>query len=451
MLGNKSNHPGLLDPFAIDSIGKYLDPTHPEVCRMQLMGDPRGENAPNARLIRRVYSTMFVESMHELDDAEQMLCVPIRGSEEVARKLQGNERLPTVVLVEFANGATLTLKQQLVGPLAVTCTIESVQRETKVMYGKLEPAHGAAVNNLFSIAASPAAAAEAARAHAEAEPVFAKHVKHTFEEFHELPVWLTEHMRALGQDLYRLHALSTAAVGQGMRRQFYLDVAKVRHLTDAKRYRKLRSVVTGVMHKASGSCLCHAHQSENVKSNTNPRSMEFSISICGHAFVTHEGRLCCPRHSQCEPLGSKAFPGICARDLHVDIKCLHEKSPKQTSSTDHIGLSLSLPTEKWADALRDFACCACTLSPAHTEVSEPDAKNIRATMDAVMVALATQRFTQGHNDAKLAERDPEAVWLLRDGSVTYNEKEGKMKGKRLTMENREIADTHGFLFKRTRS
>lgn len=91
------------------------------------------------------------------------------------------------------------------------------------------------------------------------------------------------------------------------------------------------------------------------------------------------------------------------------------------------------------------------MSPVNAEVSEPLAHAHRSTMDALMTALSTRRLSEGHLDSVLLERDPEAVWLLRDGGAAYNERDDKMKGKRLTDANRQLADTHGFLFKRTRS
>lgn len=443
MFGRKSNHPGFLDAFAIDSIGQYLGPEDPEQHRQQLMSDPNDEDAPTASLSRRTYEPIPIEHMHALSDAEQMLCIPIRGSDEVARKLSCDERVLGSVVVRFRDGARLTLKQQKTNPLSLGLLLESADKSMKGMTAVLDPSQGLALNKLFTV--SPAVASAEST-----DPVTAKHVQHRFGEYHELPVWLTEHMRTLGQDLYRLHALTTAAEAQGSRRQFYLDVAKVRHLRDPKKHKSFRSIVTGTLHKASGGCLCAAHQLPPVKSRTEHRCTDFTIAICGHHFVEHEGKTRCPIHKQCDPLGSTTFPGVCGRDLRVELKCMHHAATVQTATTDNMGLWLSLPTEKWTEALRDFACCACAMSPPEAELSDAQSIEYKASMDAAMAVLETHRATNGHIDTDLISKDAEAVFLLRDASVTYNLREGKMRGKRLTLENREIADSHGHLFKRTK-
>lgn len=219
MVGKKCKYPGFLDAHAIDSIGKCLDLNSPETHRLLLMGDPNGADAPSCRLHRRTFKSIFVDELHDLGAAAQALCIPLRGRDEVAIRLDAEDRVLGSVVVTFKSGATLTLRQQQATPLGVMLLINPVDdRPPIVMEAVLDAMHGVALNKLFT----PTTVASASTPPTHVEPVIAKHVKYE----HELPVWLTEHMRTLGQDLFRLHVLATAAAPQGSHRQFYLDVAK---------------------------------------------------------------------------------------------------------------------------------------------------------------------------------------------------------------------------------
>ena len=87
-LGALANHPGFMQPLSIDSVGWYIDETSPEQCRARLL------SGTGLHLVykMRQYDVLFCEAAEKLPSEQRRQCLAVRGSNEMARRLDPTER-----------------------------------------------------------------------------------------------------------------------------------------------------------------------------------------------------------------------------------------------------------------------------------------------------------------------------------------------------------------------
>ena len=505
---DKLGRPGLLSPHAIDSIGTLLCPTvrggplaagNPlaETYRSVLVDVPADDAPmavgayPRVRAQLRTHETVMVEEAEALPPRQRLVCIAIRGTDELARRLDPEERALADLVVQLdAEGAQLVVRQQphplrvvIVLTPARTAAADAVAAPKRsVLEATLNEADAATLSVLFEGAGKgrlghvPPDAATAFRVVCEPRPGRAARDPYVL-----LPVWITEHLATLAQDLFRLHVLATAAVPQGTSRLLYFDRATVVRNTDPRFYgNREHTLIRCPLHAASSACVCSLHGG----SCTTPfRHLEFRIEICGAKFIESNGRRCCPRHcaEKIDCQESRLFPGVCTRCLRVELWCCHEcehafvpadavAPPPRAARADR-GVRIPMthllvnplddmpkPAQgAWMyESVVDLAACACAL--AKQAEASPDGKtasltatlDLKADADNVMAALERECHSRGHVDAQLGVLDQSAVWMLRRGGCKYRKGCLKMvmdgKKRRAAGDPIDVGTTHGHLF-----
>ena len=497
----KLGRPGLLSPHAIDSIGTLLCPavrggplsaSNPmaETYRSMLIDVPAADAPaadvgafPRVRAQLRTHETVTVEEAEALPPRQRLSCVAIRGTAELARRLDPGERAMADLVVQLdAEGAQFVVRQQP-DPLRVVFMLPPARTadataapKRSVLEATLDAADAATLSVLFE------GAGKGRLGHVPQEPVAAfcvvcepKAGRAARAPYTLLPIWLTEHLATLAQDVFRLHCLATAAVPQGTSRLLYFDRATVVRNNDPRFYKgREHTVIKCPLHAASSACVCALHG----RSCTTPfRHLEFRIEICGAKFTERNGRRCCPRHCA-ETIGcqeSHVFPGVCTRCLRVDLWCCHESSehtfvqdaPPPSRADRGVRIPMTHLVENqledlpkpapgaWAlESVVDLAACACALA-AQAEAGAKTTSltatlDIKADADNVMAALERECHSLGHIDAQLGVLDQTAVWMLRRGGCKYRKGVQKMvmngKKRRSAGDPIDVAGTHGHLF-----
>lgn len=505
VLGVALNRPGLLSPLAIDSIGTLLCPpakgpmaaANPlaERYRSLLVDRPLLEAGstslyPRVRLQLRTHETVSVESAELLDPRARLSCLAIRGTDEMARRLDPQERALSDLTVELDEcGTTLVVRQQknpqrvvvVLTPSAKTKSAPGERPKRNVLEATLTPAQRSVLSDLFE------GSGKGRLGQLRPEPIDAVYMPPYVPKsvstktdtkttkpppppgngYHLMPTWMTEHLGQVAQDLFRLHALSTAAV-HGRARMLYLDRASV-HRNDDPRFFKdnFHTLIRCALHTASSACVCGLHG----KAATTPfRLLEFRIEMCGAAFVERNGRRCCPRHcgERAHAQESALFQGVCTRSLKVELWCCHERKPvsqgAKPPSASEGGVRIAMtgllenatddlkkpaPGAWMLDSVRELAACACVLAKPASH-NPALALELKADADGVTSALERECHSRGHVDARLGEIDETAVWLLRRGGGAYNRRSQKIEmanKRKLPGDPPSVALTHGHLFK----
>ena len=83
-LGPLVNHPGLMTPHAIDSIGKYLDPSNFDTCRAHLVGGI----GVKVTYCTRMFDVLSCDAVDKLPTDQRRQCIAVRGTNEMARRLE---------------------------------------------------------------------------------------------------------------------------------------------------------------------------------------------------------------------------------------------------------------------------------------------------------------------------------------------------------------------------
>jgi hypothetical protein len=498
----KLGRPGLLMPHAIDSIGTLLcPPAHggplaagnpmAEAYRSMLVDVP-DDDAPTAavgayprvRVQLRTHEIVTVEEAEVLPPRQRLSCVAIRGTAELARRLDPEERAMADLVVQLdAEGTQIVARQQpdprrLVIVLTPARAADAMVPKRSILETTLDAADAATLSALYD------GAGKGRLGHVPSDPVTAFRVvcearpgRDAREPYVLLPVWLTEHLATLAQDLFRLHVLATAAVPQGTSRLLYFDRATVVRNNDPRFYQgKEHTVIRCPLHAASSACVCALHG----RSCTTPfRCLEFRIEICGAAFVERNGRRHCPRHcsEKVDCQESCIFPNVCTRCLRIDLWCCHEREdafvssdappPSRADRGVRIGMAHLIENQltempkpapgAWArEVVVDVASCACALA-AQSEAA-PDGKtasltatlDLKADADGVMAAFERDCHAHGHTDSQLGVLDQTAVWMLRRGGFKYRKTVQKMvtdgKKRRSAGDPVDVGPTHGHLF-----
>ena len=440
---------------------------------------------PRVRAQLRTHETVTVEEAEVLPPRQRLSCVAIRGTDELARRLDPEERAMADLVVQLdAEGAQLVVRQQadprrlvIILTPARAAAADATAHKRSVLETTIDATDAATLSALFE------GAGKGRLGHVPPDPVTAFRVvcearpgRDAREPYVLLPVWITEHLATLAQDLFRLHVLATAAVPQGTSRLLYFDRATVVRNTDPRFYQgKEHTVIRCPLHAASSACVCALHG----RSCATPfRHLEFRIEICGAKFTEINGRRCCPRHCA-ETIGcqeSRVFSGTCTRCLRADLWCCHEREdafvpsdalPPRGARGVRIPMSHLVENQltempkaapgAWArEAVVDLAACACAL--AKQAEASPDAKttsltatlDLKADADNVMAGLERECHSRGHTDAQLGVLDQTAVWLLRRGGSKYKKGVQKIvmdgKKRRAAGDPIDVGKTHGHLF-----
>ena len=435
VLALKVKHPGLLQKSAIDSLGIYLNEINPEQCRHNLV---TASSQLKVHLRCRAYETMFVDASETLSYVKRMQCIPIRGTNEVARRLTPTERGQAELVIEFGEGAVMSVRQQT-NQCNMLVLFTSLLKKKKVLSAILEDCDGAALEKLFE------GAGRGARALIPPEPLNATLVNYKDSAFWTLPLWYTELMAQVAQDVFRLHVLASASSADISRALFVDRVTAHRIDGPNVEYDNVMTVIKAILHKASGGCICHLH---HKKSTTPFRRMEMRFEICGAALVNGK----CPRHCAEDTVctESSTFPGVCAKAFRVELWCTHEL----VQGKPPCGVRVSL-TNMFADkdqplvALRapllDLACCGARLTKSATNAELVD---LEADALQTFAEIYRLRFEEGRSGEDMRHRDAAAVWLLRKGGVSIGT-DGKFKGAKVQAELQTLAQTHGHLFRKT--
>lgn len=433
LAGASVKHPGLVKEHAIDSIGKYIDPVNDERARLMLM-DVKAE-VPKVTLKKKTHAILSVKKSESLDDRQRLLCVPIRGTADVARRLDPDEDALSELTIKLANGASLLLRQHR-DPMRIVLTVTSVTNEKKTLEGALKAEHAKVLHSCFQGAGIGLLGA------VPDEPIVARKVAlKQGRGFYELPVWLTEHLATVAQDIFRVHSLISGAE-QFVSRIIFAEKACV--FTFEPTVDDPRVLIKLVLHPASGGCLCHLHRRE---STSQFKQLEFRIKICDQKLQrTLNGCMSCPRHSspddEKEPFQAVNInPGYCCERVNFELWCCHDRTKEPRAG---LSIPLTVP-DTWMQApLRNLASACCAL----TRTDDPGVPDLKATVDAEMDYIQRERKARRHTDSTLNALDQTTVWLFRnDPSVGIN-KAGKLTGKRVSNEFQKIVPTHGHLFKR---
>ena len=443
-LGRATKHPGLLSEKAIDSVGRYLDEdARAEASRAQLVGG--GGQGVRVEFRSRRFDVLTVEAADKLPSEQRRHCVAIRGTNEVARRLDASQRGAAELQVTLRNGATLALRQSKRAERMVVL-ITSAQGKKKALDAVLGADDASALAALFVAAArrAPAVAEgggsaggagpSAASSGASSPPSGARSrwVKMADGGFWVLPAWYAEACALVAQDVFRLHAL-VSATSQHISRALFVDRVTAHRVVSGPVERH-HTLVKAVLHRASGGCACALHK---AAAPTQPfKCLEVRWEFCGCALDAH-GK--CDRHYLAErPTASAAFPKVCMAGLKCELHCAHD---------ERAGLRMPLlandPKMDLGFAqrfLRDLAACGAHLMAegAHDELATDVAQ--------LMQELEAQRVLHNHVGETMLQRDVSAVYLLRTRAAVST-KRGKFE-QGVRADCNAILKTHKLLFRK---
>ncbi len=419
-LGPLVDHPGLMQPHSIDSIGHYIDELNPDPCR---------ERLTTALGVHATYSVstfdlLTCEAADKLPTAQRRRCTAVRGTNEMARRLEPHERGCVEIRVGFGGGGMFVVRKHQ-DPGRVIVLFTSVNKKRKALDATLPPDAAPALERLFE---------EAARG--QRQTPFTPQSTTRFVQLAEgsywwLPAWYAEAVAQLAQDVFRLHAF-VSAISPNVSRALYMDRVTGHRLARGEVHQH-RTLVKGVLHRASGGCACHLHR-DAVAAEKFSR-LEFRIEFCGCALV--DGK--CPTHSlEEQPRQSTRFPGICLLGLKVELRCAHAEGKAG------LRVPLDVRDEKMQlefakEFVHDVASCGARLMEENPSYSE-----LKLDMDAAYAHLNDLRLQHAHLTDLILQRDVLAVDLLRHGGVVN--RSGRFSG-RVRAECNAILKTHKHLFR----
>ena len=426
-LGPLVDHPHLMQPHAIDSIGKYLDETRFDEMRARLAS---GDGVSLVYRVRK-FDVISCDAADQLPSAQRRQCVAVRGTGELARRLEPGERGIAEVVATLPGGATLAVRQNRnAHRLVVICT-KADKKTRKVLDALLGPDDAPWLQHFFE------EAARGQRQAAVAPSVATRLV--TLESggaFWELPAWYAEKVAQLAQEVFRLHAF-VSAISQNVSRALFVDRVTAHRLTRGQP-EDHRTLIKGALHRASGGCACLLHKSAAPAERFV--RLEFRMEFCGCALGAN-GR--CPTHCLAEHTPQSAkFPGVCMLGLKVELRCAHEQAP--TGATGGVRLPLDVRDAKMDLAFArpfvlDVASCGARLM-----APDPPYADLQLDADAAFAELNDLRLQHAHTGDQILQRDVIAVHLLRKRTRLH--KSGRFAG-RVSAECSAILKTHKHLFK----
>jgi hypothetical protein len=418
--GPLAEHPGLMQPHSIDSIGHYLDELNPDGCRERLAT----AFGVQATYSVSAYDLLTCETADKLPTAQRRQCTAVRGTNEMARRLEPHERGCVEIKLSFSSGGTLVVrKHHEAGRVILLLT--SVNKKRKALEATLPPNDAPMLATLFE---------EAARGQRQAAfvpRVSTRLVELPTGSYWWLPAWYAEAMALLAQDIFRMHAF-VSAISPNVSRALYVDRATAHRLERGDVYQH-RTLIKGVLHRASGACACHLHR--DAVTADKFQHLEFRIEFCGCALANGK----CPTHSKEEqPWQSTRFPGICLLGLKLELRCAHAEGKAG------LRVPLDVRNEKMQlafakEIVHDIASCG-----AHLIRPSPSCSELRIDMDASLARLTDLRLEHSHMTEQILQRDVLAVDLLRRGGVLN--RAGRFAGS-VRAECQAILKTHKHLFR----
>ncbi len=425
-LGPLVDHPNLMEPHAIDSIGKYLDEARFDEMRARLVS---GNGVSLVYRVRK-FDVITCDAADKLPSAQRRQCVAVRGTHEMARRLEPNERGAVEVVASFPGGATLSVRQNRnAHRLVVICT--DTNKVRKVLDAVLGPDDAPWLEHFFE------EAARGQRQVAAGPSVATRLVKlENGSAFWELPAWYAEKVAQLAQEVFRLHAF-VSAISQNVSRALFVDRVTAHRLTRGQP-EDHRTLIKGAMHRASGGCACLLHKSAAPAERFV--RLEFRLEFCGCTLGAN-GR--CPTHSLAEHTPQSAkFPGVCMLGLKVELRCAHDQA--STGATGGVRLPLDVRDNKMDLAfarpfVMDVASCGARLM-----LPDPPYADMQLDAEAAFADLNDLRLQHAHAGDQILQRDMIAVYLLRKRTRLH--KTGRFAG-RVSAECSAILKTHKHLFK----
>jgi len=424
-LGPLTNHPGLMSPHSIDSIGKGIDETKFDECRARLVS---GDGMQVMYKVRK-FDVLFCETADALPPAQRRQCVAVRGTNEVARRLDPDERGTTEIVATFPEGGTLAVRRQHRSPRRLVVLLTSVDKKKRVLEADLLPEDVPKLAELFD---------QAARGERQPMPVprtTCRFVSLLKNSYWELPAWYAEVLAKLAQDVFRMHAF-VSSTSLSLSRALFVDRATA-HRMDSGVQSTHRTLVKGTLHRWSGGCACGLHRSKAPTEDF--QRLELRLEFCGGCI--EDGR--CNRHWTTEgnlPQSAR-FPGVCMKGLKVELRCVHAHV---AGSTGGLRMPLNVEDDKMDIAfaknfVTDVAACGARLMRATAEHED-----LALDMDASLSALSDARLRHNHMGESIMQYDKTAVHLLR--KRTAINKSGKFVG-RVSAECSAILKTHKHLFR----
>lgn len=424
VLAVHTKHPGLMAEKSIDSIGFYIDKNNADDCRERLVS---GRGLKVTYSIRK-FDVLFCEDAEKLPSIRRRQCVAVRGTNEMARRLEPGERGIAEIVVTFPSGGTLAVRKHRNAQRLVVM-LTSLQKTKKALDAVLPPSEESKLTDLFEKASM-----------GEKQQMFGPSTVSRFVNFPNgafwvLPSWYAEAVAVIAQDVFRIHAL-ISSTSSNVSRALFIDRVTA-HRMESGTLDTHRTLVKGILHRASGGCACSLHR-ENPPTSRFQR-LEFRMEYCGGCIV--DGK--CNRHWNADKdlLQSSRFPGVCMMGLKVELRCAHEFS---TSTRSGVKIELNVSDERMdiafaKDFILDIAACGSRLM----SVGDED-KELIVDMGNTLDELTDERLRNGHIGDTLLQRDVTAVHLLRKGTSVL--KTNKFNG-RVRADCNAILKTHRHLFR----
>ena len=422
-LGSLTDHPGLVEPHALSSIGWYIDESRWNECNERLVS---GVGVQVVYKMRR-FDVVFCEGWEKFTQAQRRQCVAVRGTNEIARRLDTHERGVAEVLVTLPGGGSLSLRRHR-NPQRMVVLLTSPQKKRRVLDAELAVDDATALAKLFD------EAARGERQLAIAPSATSRFIKFESGSYWSLPAWYAEAVARVAQDVFRTHVVCSS-ISAGVSRSVFIDRVTAHRLENGA-IDTHRTLIKGSLHRVSGGCACGVHGKKPP--DTGFKRLEFCIEFCGCPLVDGQ----CKRHClAASPTQSQRFPGVCMLCLKVEFRCAHEHS-----KTSRGGLRIPLnPRDEGMDLafshpfVMDVASCGARL------MASGENRDLEPDMEATLAALDDARLAQGCVGDQMQKRDEYAVNLLR--SRTPINKRGRFAEGTVPPQCYPILKTHKHFFR----
>lgn len=426
-LGPLANHPGLMSPHSIDSIGKGIDESKFDECRARLVS---GDGMRVVHKVRK-YDLLFCDAADALPPAQRRQCIAVRGTNEVARRLDPDERGSTEILVTFPEGGTLAVRRQHRDARRLVVLLTSVTKKKRVLEADLPEEDAPKLAALFE------QAARGTRLPVPAPRTTSRFVSLVKNSYWELPPWYAEALAKLAQDVFRLHAL-VSSTSLSLSRALFMDRATA-HRMDSGAPSTHRTLVKGILHRWSGGCACQLHRSKAPAEEF--QRLELRLEFCGGCL--DDGR--CARHWTTEGAlpQSDRFPGVCMKGLKVELRCTHAHVAG-AGAPGGLRVPLNVEDAKMGIAFAKGFVTHLAACGAHLMRQGADEKELALDTAAALGALADARLRHNHMGEHMLQHDRTAVHLLRKRSAIN--KNGKLAGS-VSADCAAILKTHKHLFR----
>ena len=393
-LGPLTNHPGLMQSQAIDSIGWYIDESQWEECNQRLAS---GVGVQLVYKLRR-FDVTSCDAWEGLTQAQRRQCVAVRGTKEIARRLETSERGAAEILVTLPGGGAFSVRRHST-PNRVVVLLTSAQKKRRVLDAELPESDAPVIASLFD------EAAKGERQVAIAPSATSRFIKLDNGSYWSLPAWYAEAVARVAQDVFRMHAF-VSSISTQVSRSVFVDRVTA-HRLEKGSVDTHRTLIKGNLHRVSGGCACGVHGRKPPE--TGFKRLEFCMEFCGCALV--DGK--CTRHYLAESVPqSERFPGTCMLCFKAEFRCGHEHAE---GSRGGLRLPLNARDETTdltfaAPYVLDVAACGARLMASDGSSN----RDLESDMDAALSALDDVRLSQPCVGDQMQKRDEYAIALLRN-------------------------------------